>query len=364
MAWSGSKGLSSRKIVRAFRRASNVIGAPWLQHARVAPEFPAAGVSEVAEFGYNPGRLDMRVYVPAVAPAPGAPLIVVLHGCGQTADDFARHAGWTDLADRLGTPLVLPQQSHENNRQGCYNWFRPSDIARGRGEALSIRQMVTHALGRFRADPAQVFVVGLSAGGAMAAALLAAYPDVFAAGAIVAGLPVGSARNPVQALEQMSRAEAERTPAEWAERVRAIGPANYRGPWPRVSIWQGAQDRTVHPGNAENLIAQWTALHGVDAEPAAVTQPAPGITRTLWGSARHPVVDSWVLESLGHGFPAGTKGVEAVESPGGAAEILMGPWGFGAFGPAFPLAAGRQERFVHDVGFDAAEAIASFWGIG
>lgn len=362
IAWSGGRRLSSRKIARALRRASQVVGTPWTQRARGGAEFAASGVSKVAEFGYNPGRLDMLLYVPQAAPAPGRPLVVVLHGCGQGAADFAREAGWMDFAERLRVPLVLPQQSRENNRHGCFNWFRPSDVGRGRGEVLSIRRMVGYAIERFRSDPSQVFVVGLSAGGAMAAALLAAYPDVFAAGAVIAGLPVGCARNPVQALEQMSRPTGERTPAEWANEVRAIGPARYRGRWPRLSVWQGAEDRTVAPGNAENLAAQWTAVQGVDPEPTLITTPSPGATRTVWGPSRHPAVELWMLDELGHGFPISAERAPARE-PDSGAEILLGPWGLGAFGPAFPLAAGRELRFVHATGLDATSEMGRFWGI-
>lgn len=364
MAWSGTKRLNSRKIVRALRRASDLVGAPWIREGRLAPELARTGVFEVREFGYNPGRLRMLVYVPAASPKPDAPLIVALHGCGQGAADFADEAGWIDLAERLRLPLLLPEQVEANNRHGCFNWFRPSDTGRGRGEVLSIRRMVCHAVERFRSDPGQVFVVGLSSGAAMAAALLGAYPDVFAAGAVVGGLPVGCARNPMQALEQMSRPTADRTPAEWAQQVRAIGPVRYRGPWPRLSIWQGEQDRTVVPGNAANLAMQWTALHGVAPEPTLVTAPNPGVTRSIWGSTRHPAVEAWMLDELGHGFPVGSgRGTAKLPPARESAEILIGPWGFGAFGPAFPLASGRELRFVHDAGLDAASEIGRFWGI-
>ena len=150
--------------------------------------------------------VDVRARA-ACCPKPGAPLIVLLHGCGQAAARFAADTGWIALADRLGMPLVLPEQSGENNQGRCFNWFRPLHVRRGFGEALSIRQMVDTAVARFDSDPQRVFVAGLSAGGAMAAALLAAYPDVFAGGAIVAGLPVGAANSATEALRRMAEAE-------------------------------------------------------------------------------------------------------------------------------------------------------------
>lgn len=366
MAWSPVPiQLGRRKIMRALRNASTAVGAPWTHPAPFALSHAGLGVSEVKEFGSNPGRLGMRVYVPATAPAAGAPLIVVLHGCGQSAVEFARDGGWTEFAERQRVPLVLPEQSGDNNQQRCFNWFRPSDVARGRGEVLSIRQMVTEAVRRFRSDPRQVFVIGLSAGGAMAAALLAAYPDVFAAGAVVAGLPVGCARNPAQAFARMANAGADRTPAEWADLARAVGPSRYRGPWPRISIWHGAQDRAVDPRNADNLVAQWTALHDLDVAAGAVSTAAPGAKRSVWGSPHQAAVESWTVESLEHGFPierASAQGL--VPGMGLDAEGFMAPWAaIGAFSQGFPFAGGQGTRWVYAVGVDAVQAIARFWEI-
>src|SRR3954468_17161927 len=132
---------------------------------------------------------------------------------------------------------------------------------------MSIRQMVSVATKRFGSDRPRVFVVGLSAGGAMAVALLAAYPAVFAAGAVVAGMPVGTASSPAMALLRMHRADPYRSRTALAGAVRTAAPARRTRPRPRLSIWQGGRDRTVDPANAEALAVQWTALHGFDPPP-------------------------------------------------------------------------------------------------
>ena len=143
---------------------------------------------EIAEFGANPGDLRMFSYVPEnlqTAPA----LVVVLHGCGQTAAGYDLGAGWSTLAQHYGFALLMPQQQLSNNGQGCFNWFNPEDTARGSGEASSISQMVARMVNDHQIDAHRIYVTGLSAGGAMTTVMLATYPELFAAGAVIAGLP-------------------------------------------------------------------------------------------------------------------------------------------------------------------------------
>jgi feruloyl esterase len=329
-----SKHLAAGRLHRATRTVSALLSL-WLPAPKDATETAGAGrVTAVAGFGSNPGGLRMLVYAPARLPA-DAPLIVVLHGCQQDAAGFAAQAGWLALARRLRCALVLPEQTAENNRGRCFNWHRPADARRDGGEAKSIRQMVSVATRRFRSDRRRVFVVGLSAGGAMAVALLAAYPATFAAGAAVAGMPVGSASSSAMALLRMHRADPFRSRTALAAAIQAAVPARSTRSWPRLSIWQGGRDRTVNPANAEALAAQWTALHGFEAAPTSETAPAPGILRRAWGRPARPAVELWTIAGMGHGFPVDPRRVD------GESE---GPW-------------------VVDAGLSAARHIAAFWGI-
>ena len=280
----------------------------------------AARVVEITEFGANPGRLRMYVRLPPMPPRAGAPLLVLLHGCGQDAARFAESSGFGALADRLGAPLLLPDQQTENNHHRCFNWFRPGDTARGGGEAASVRQMVDEALRRFEGDPRRVFVAGLSAGGALAAALLAAYPDVFAAGGVVAGLPVGTARDVHEALLQMRCPE----PAS-RESLLALVPRRAGVRWPRLSVWHGEADRTVDPGNADALVAQWTGLLGLPEAPDVDHRPAPHLRRRVWGEG----VEQWSLAAYGHAFPSDGDQGDPFVLPAGicAAAAMAGFWG-------------------------------------
>jgi poly(hydroxyalkanoate) depolymerase family esterase len=277
-----------------------------LERAKIQPP-PLAPPSRMVEFegfGDNPGRLRMRAHVPpSVA---GRPLVVLLHGCGQDAAGFAADSGWIELADRLGFPLILPEQAEANNAGRCFQWFHPSNTTRGAGEAGSIAAMTGAAIGRFRSDAGRVFVVGLSAGGAMAAALLAAYPDVFAAGASVAGLPVGAARSGMQAILRMASAGPNQSPEAWAALVRAAAPDGFAGPWPRLSVWQGQADTTVAPENGTLLATQWRALQGL-AAPAVTEQVSNGVRHQMWPNGRQSQVELWSVAQLTHAYPVGDR---------------------------------------------------------
>ncbi|MGZ3275523.1 MAG: extracellular catalytic domain type 1 short-chain-length polyhydroxyalkanoate depolymerase [Caulobacteraceae bacterium] len=266
---------------------------------------------EVAAFGPNPGQLKMLLYAPSDLAA-GRPLVVVLHGCTQTAEGYARGAGWLTLADRFGFALVCPQQQKANNPNLCFNWFEAGDTRRGAGEAASIRNMVDTAARRLGTDRTQIFVTGLSAGGAMASALLAAYPDVFAGGGIVAGLPYGVAQGMSQAFTVMfqdSAASAE----DLGARVRLA--SAHEGPWPRVSVWHGAADTTVRPSNADAVIAQWAQVHGLDAQPSSSTRIG-GRTHDIWTRSGETVLERHVIAGLGHGTPLASEGPHGAGGPG------------------------------------------------
>ncbi|MEV6302625.1 PHB depolymerase family esterase [Actinoplanes sp. NPDC051861] len=252
-----------------------------------------AALTQVGSFGSNPGALRMYSYVPAGLPT-GRPLIVALHGCTQSAADYHSHSGWPRYADLYRAAVVYPEQTSANNALACFNWFTAGDIRRGQGEALSIKQMVDHAIRAYGSDPARVYVTGLSAGGAMTAVMMAAYPDVFAAGAVIAGLPYDCGT--ICQYQAQSK-----TPQQWGDLVRAAYPG-YGGPWPRASIWYGTSDTTVVPANATELRDQWTNVWGVSRTPSA-TASLPGSTTV---EHYQNAVSLYRVQGIGHGTPVNT----------------------------------------------------------
>ena len=275
----------------------------------------------------------MFSYAPEDMP-PNAPLVIALHGCTQTSDEYDHGTGWSSLADSLGFAVVYPQQQPANNPKNCFSWFLPGDIARGHGEALSIREMVEHAIATFAADRRKVFVTGLSAGGAMASVMLATYPELFAGGAIIAGLPYGCARNVQQAFEAMF-AEEGHTAQALGDRVRAA--SRYRGPWPKISVWHGTSDPIVKPANGEAIIRQWINVHGVSDAPS-YRELIGSHTRRVWSNAQgNALIEAFSISGMTHGVPLGTT---------------SGREGCGTAG-----------AFFLEVGISSTHHIARFWGL-
>jgi poly(hydroxyalkanoate) depolymerase family esterase len=303
-------------------------------HDRPASTRGRSPLREVPEFGRNPGNLRMFVHIPERLPSK-APLVVALHGCNQTADDYDHGSGWSALADRLGFAVVYAEQQPANNPQNCFSWFLPGDTARDLGEVRSIRQMVEHAIATFGLDRRRVFVTGLSAGGAMASAMLATYPEVFAGGAIVAGLPYGSARTAQQAFEAMFK-EQSLSAAALGDRVRAA--SGHRGPWPKISVWHGTADPIVKPSNGEHIVAQWIDVHGLPATPS-FEESVGGHTRRVWNDANgEALIEAFSIAGMAHGVPlSSTLGGDSCGAPG---------------------------AFFLDAGISSTHRIAGFWHLG
>ena len=293
----------------------------------------ASILAEVEGFGSNPGGLRMFEHIPEGLPA-GRPLVLVLHGCRQDAESYDRAAGWASLARERGFAVVYAQQRQANNPRLCFTWFRPSEVTRDRGELMSIRQMVAHTAERAASDPERVFITGLSAGGAMTAAMLANYPDVFAAGAIIAGLPFGAARDASRAFDAMGAAP-QRSAREWGDLVRAVSPRIARKP--AISIWHGTADDTVSLSNGHALAEQWRDLYRLPKE-AFVDKRLKGRRIRIWPDKEgRPLVTLHEIDGMGHGTP-----------------VLSGNGGGYA---------ASAEPFMLETGFSSTLEIAKEWGL-
>jgi poly(hydroxyalkanoate) depolymerase family esterase len=313
--------LTLAKNVEFFRQFPKLNGFNGVGiYGRSAPQAGRSPLVEISEFGTNPGALKMFAFVPESLPRAPA-LVVVLHGCGQNAAAYDFGTGWSTLAKRYGFALLMPEQQGSNNAHTCFNWFNPGDVARGRGEAASIRQMVARMVADHKIDPGRIHITGLSAGGAMTSVMLAVYPEVFASGAIIAGLPYGIASNVREALGGMMQSTS-RPAGQLGDFVRKA--SKHKGPWPKVSVWHGSADRTVNPGNANEIVKQWLDVHGLPAAPMS-TGDVDGHPRDVWWNADgETVVESYTISNMAHGTPLGLAGNDEPYGAEGAFLIEAG----------------------------------------
>jgi poly(hydroxyalkanoate) depolymerase family esterase len=287
---------------------------------------------EVTGFGTNPGDLRMFSFVPDELQHQPA-LVVVLHGCGQTAAGYDLGAGWSTMAERYGFALLMPEQKPSNNANTCFNWFNPEDIARDSGEACSIRQMIARMVIDTGIDPHRIFVTGLSAGGAMTSVMLATYPELFAGGAVIAGLPFGVATNVREALNGMFQSPSHPA-SELGNLVRKA--SGHKGPWPKISVWHGSADRTVNPANANEIVKQWLDVHGLPLAPMS-EGTVDGYPRQVWWNADgETIVESYTITNMAHGTPLGGDNDERY---------------------------GAQGAFLIEAGISSSYHIANFFGL-
>ncbi|MDI5939870.1 PHB depolymerase family esterase, partial [Micromonospora sp. DH15] len=288
-----------RSTTSLTRLAGAVTGAALAAAALVAvvaAPARAATLTQVTGFGANPGNLTMYAYRPDGLPA-NAPAVVLLHGCTQNAAGYVANSGWQKYADQWKFALIVPQQSTANQALTCFNWFTEGDIARGQGEAASIAQMVGYAKTTYGLDGGRIAISGLSAGGAMVSVMLAAYPELFAAGSVIAGMPYRC--SPPASTSVCQYSGVDKTPTAWGDLVRAAYPG-YAGRRPRVAIWHGTADSTVVPANAVESRDQWTNVLGVAQTPTGTASLPAGTSLEVYGD---DAVRLYRVAGMGHGTP-------------------------------------------------------------
>ena len=261
-------------------------------------------------FATTSGKRDYKLFVPAGASDRPLPLIVMLHGCTQTPDDFAAGTAMNEMAQAHGCYVLYPAQSQQANPQRCWNWFKHSHQQRGRGEPALIAGMTRQVMEQHAVDPARVYVAGLSAGGAMAAILGETYPDLFAAVGVHSGLAAGAASDLPSAMAAMQGNG--RAMAETSARVPTI-------------VFHGDADSTVHPRNGEQVAAA-----NADAAIAPEVNPhdTPGkrrSTRHVHRDARGNVLaEHWVVHGAPHAWSGGSARGSYTDArgPDASAEML------------------------------------------
>jgi poly(hydroxyalkanoate) depolymerase family esterase len=264
-------------------------------------------------FANGAGSRSYKLYVPGGYSGRPVPLVVMLHGCTQSPDDFAAGTRMNLIAEEATCLVAYPAQDPRANVSKCWNWFRPDDQRRGRGEPSLIAGITCEVMRDYAVDPRRVYIAGLSAGGAAAAVLAASYADIYAAAGVHSGLACQAAYDVRSALSAMRHGE---MPARGG-RVSAT-PGRRAVP---TIVFHGDSDATVHPRNADHVVAQVEA-HSEAALDAEVHRgQSPGgrsYTRTVHRDANgQALLEQWVVHGAGHAWSGG--------SPAGSFTDPQGP---------------------------------------
>jgi poly(hydroxyalkanoate) depolymerase family esterase len=298
-----------RKLINRFRRGG-AEDRPQSPAALFAPEVkpepvPTGGRFIAGSYANFAGGRSYRLYIPSRYQGQPLPLVVMLHGCKQSPEDFAAGTQMNAVAEEQGFLVVYPGQSRYANSSKCWNWFSPRHQHRGRGEPSIIAGITRQVMHDYRVDEARVYVAGLSAGGAATAIMAATYPDLYAAAGIHSGLARGAARNVPTAFAAMRSGNAtiaDLTPL-------APGLAGGRPLVPMI-VFQGDKDETVHPRNSDQVIEQ-AKLSGAPPLRAMTKRgrAAGGrdYSRTLHLDANgQALLELWTIHESGHAWSGGS----------------------------------------------------------
>lgn len=297
------QSLARAGLVRPMEQMPSDAAAPQAREVTTAPDATpeASGQWLARSYSGEAGSLDYKLYVPAGAeqkPGTPMPLVVMLHGCTQSPDDFAAGTGMNALADEHGFLVAYPAQTARANGNKCWNWFRPGDQAHGRGEPAMIAGVVGHVAADHRVDRDRVFVAGLSAGAAMAVILGETYPDVFAAVGAHSGLPFGAASDVGSAFSAMSQGAQRNAGTRGARAITHAVP---------TIVFHGDADRTVAASNSEAIVRDATAGATQSIVQDGIAPGGRSYKQEVFeGPDGRPRVEHWTVQGAGHAWSGGS----------------------------------------------------------
>ncbi|WP_420146135.1 alpha/beta hydrolase family esterase [Sphingobium sp.] len=281
--------------------------------AKTGIDRPAPGTFVEGDYGCAQGKLHYRLYTPVGSTRRRLPMIVMLHGCTQTAADFAAGTAMNRLADELGFLVLYPEQSARAHPNRCWNWHRPSNRIRGGGEAAVIAGMTRQMLKRCKGHEDRVYIAGISAGGAAAAIIAAAYPKLYAAVGVHSGVAAGEIGTISEALTAMR-----------GQRQPSAGPTI--APPPMI-LFHGDRDRVVHPSNADAFVSQLRRSSDLPLDARSeqgVIAGGRSFTRTLYRHGRGPVLlEEWTVHGSGHAWSGGSRAGSHTDPDGPDASRAM-----------------------------------------
>jgi len=307
------KLLRSRGPKEATAALQRALGAHAQTTPQTNPDAPAVtypGTFTTHTFTNAAGHRSYKLYVPRHHSGWPLPLVVMLHGCTQDADDFAAGTQMNALAEREGCIVVYPVQPQGANASKCWNWFKPADQRRDSGEPALIAGITREVISKHAVDPARVYVAGLSAGGAMAAIMIQAYPDLYAAACVHSGLAVGAAHDLQSALAAMRGGKSPGAP-------RAAAPKR------PLIVFHGDADATVHPSNAAELLRGFGAQAVVFDETSQREAGKRKSTVERLKSTDGVDAELWRIHGAPHAWAGGSANGSYTDSTGPDASAVM-----------------------------------------
>lgn len=296
------------------------------------PAEAAPGTFETCHFSNRAGNRAYKLYVPAKAPEAARPIVVMLHGCTQSADDFAAGTQMNRVAEQHGFLVVYPEQSGQANVSRCWNWFQQEDQQRDAGEPSLIAGIVKEVAAGHGADPGRVFIAGLSAGAAMAVVLGETYPDLFAGVGVHSGLPYGSANDIPSAMAAMKGGRSGLPGLQAALNAGAQAQKRKAAQSIPTIVFHGDRDHTVQLMNGTEIVEQAKQAYLARAEGGKLTADiergtsAAGrsFTRTTYADGTGQVrIEAWTLHGAGHAWSGGDRGGSFTDPSGPDASAEM-----------------------------------------
>lgn len=271
------------------------------------PQASAATLTQVTNFGSNPGGMLMYIYVPNNRPAHPA-VLLAMHQCGSSGPNFYSSTQFASLADQYGFIVIYPTAEQSAGFGNCFDtWSAAAKVRGGGSDPVSLDSMITYAEQNYGGDPSRVYATGASSGGMMVDEMLALYPDVFKAGAAYMGVPFGCFNNAADYPPGSSSCTGGNgkvmTPQQWGDLARNAYPG-YNGPRPPIQLWHGTADTLVPYGLLQQDIDQWTNVFGISQTPASTDTPVSGWTRTRYADSSGKVdVEAYSIQGAGHVLP-------------------------------------------------------------
>jgi len=287
-----------------------------------APDIvPEGGKFMEATYSNPAGSRAYKLYIPSRYHGQALPLVVMLHGCTQSPDDFAAGTRMNRVAEEHTCLVVYPAQPSGANAAKCWNWFRPSDQRRGQGEPSLIAGITRQVMRDYAVDPQRVYIGGLSAGAAAAAVMGATYPDLYAAIGVHSGLPCGAAKDLRSAIVAMRQGELPGS-SEFGD----ISEVLRRGPAIPTIVFHGDRDNTVHPRNGDHVIAQSKGATNLQEKVHRGRVPGGhSYTRTILSdTSGRAIFEHWEIHGAGHAWSGGSTAGSYTDprGPDAAREML------------------------------------------